>query len=176
MLFDLRKWNWQGGGPLHSYTTKLGRNLCHPRLQLAKPIHLKWQGLVEANFIPNWNDVWRIDRPQKEAGFFWSILYNAVAVNSWRNRIFPNTLALCTLCNSGLPESCIHVFYDCAKVADMWELAFLVLYLANSIATSLEPWRWLSWRQCFVGSPLPRHLNQLQDVWSLIQGTVLWFL
>jgi hypothetical protein len=161
LVFDPGKWGWRGGGPLHSYTAKQGRSLLNPRLQLAKPIQLKWQGFVEANFTPDWLDVWWPDRPQKDVGFLWSILHNAVAVNAWRHHIFPATPAQCTLCNSGLPKTRTHTFYDCVEVYDTWNFAFLVLYHAGSGVNQPKPWNRLSWRQCLLGTPLSQELLDL---------------
>jgi hypothetical protein len=47
---------------------------------------------------------------------------------------------------------------------------------AGSGVNQHEPWNRLSWRQCILGTPLSHDFSDLQDVWSLIRGTVRWLL
>lgn len=67
--FDPGKWHWHEGGPLFSYTAKLGRQWRHPRQLLSLHISVKWQGMVPVNFQPNWQELWQVARPRNEAAF-----------------------------------------------------------------------------------------------------------
>jgi hypothetical protein len=176
LSFDPGQWMWRSGGLLHSYTAKKGRNLRKPRVTLARPIHLKWQGLLAADFVPDWRDVWHKDRPQKEAAFLWSIYHNAVAVNAWRHRIFPRTPEQCPCYTSDAPETRVHAFYDCPETRLIWNFAFSVIYRASPQPIQREPWPRLTWSQCLFNEPLPAPLTSVQDIWTLIRGAVLWIL
>jgi hypothetical protein len=73
--FDLGHWTWHRRGLFHSYIVKKGRVFRQPRAYLARPIPLKWHGLLPTDFLHDWKDVWYKERLQKEAAFLWSIYH-----------------------------------------------------------------------------------------------------
>ena len=82
--FEPGRWHWSGNlGKLHSYSAKMGRTqILRHRTKLQKPIGPKWCGNLPPTFEPRWNEVWFPHRPQKDAGFIWSMYHCAIAVNA----------------------------------------------------------------------------------------------
>jgi hypothetical protein len=92
----------------------MGRRLLNLRLQLQRLMAEKWHGTFPATYVPDWDEIWIKIKPQKEAGFLWSVYHKAVAVNQWRARIF-GANADCTNCLGRERESIIHRFHHCPK-------------------------------------------------------------
>jgi hypothetical protein len=100
--------------------------LLNLRQTLQRPMAEKWTGKLPNTYVPDWSDVWKPARPQKEAGFLWFIYHKAVAVNSWRAQIVPRDQLLpppnpsCICCPSHLPETVLHRFFSCTKTQVTW--------------------------------------------------------
>jgi hypothetical protein len=146
----------------------------NPRHQLMKSIPEKWHGLLPMSFQPRWSDVWNKQRPQKEAGFLWSVLHCAVAVNTWRAQMAPGIPISCLRCPDGLEETIIHRFHHCTRTRLAWQYGLTVLYTYLEIPTLNGTWPALTWQQCLLGSPLPRHLQPGRQLWSLFRGSIIW--
>lgn len=173
LTFDLGRWAWRPGEGLFNYTASKGRKWRIPRASLSLLISAKWARHVPLNFEPNWLEVWRPDHPRKEAGFLWSLLHKAVAVNQSRNQSHPLTSAECTCYNTGAIESIQHCFFDCEAASSAWDFAFSVLHHAAQTPVHDNLWPRLEWHQCLLGHPLPP-LQAVSDLWALIRGVVIW--
>ena len=176
LTFDPGRWQWCPGVDLFSYSSSQGRVWRRPRLQLQYPISEKWEGLVPPDFRPDWHEVWVPGRPRKEAGFLWSLLHRAIAVNHWRRQTVPTLSDLCTCCTQGEPETLIHAFYACPEAAAAWRFAATIFYRLYGIPDSPRPWTPMSWQQCLLGFELPGPIRHLQGMWSLLRGSVLWII
>jgi hypothetical protein len=180
MPFDLGRWQWRGHGKLHSYTIKLGRKLLNPRTRLQRPMSEKWSGDVPPTYTPNWRDVWHKSRPQKEAGFLWSVFHKAVAVNYWRAQVIPRNPQIprpdsrCICCLGGVTETILHRFHHCVKTQAAWTFGLTTLYLSQQIPMVLGQWDSLTWHQCVLGSKLPHKLKRGTTLWSLLRGSIIW--
>jgi hypothetical protein len=115
LWFDPIRWEWGDTGGLCTYTTKRGRKLLSTRVELLRPIHQKWRGLLPVTYKPCFSEVWNLHRPQKEAGFMWSMYHWAVAVNYWRAQISIHISPLCPCCPLGLNKSILHRFHSCLR-------------------------------------------------------------
>lgn len=113
-------------------------------------------------------------RPRKEAAFLRSLYHKAIAVNQWRNQSHPPISALCTCCQSGVPECLKHCFFECDAAAGAWEFAFTILYHAAQEPQASMPWPKLEWPQCLLGAELPPQLQSTATLWALIRGVVVW--
>lgn len=158
LTFDPGRYEWHPGEGLFAYTASKSRKWRIPRAFLSLPIAEKWAGQVPLTFVPNWIEVWRPDRPRKEAGFLWSMLHKAVAVNQWRNQSHPPTSAHCTCCNLEVTESIQHCFFDCTAAVSAWDFAISVLHHAARTPTRNNRWDRLEWHHCLIGTPLPPNL------------------
>jgi hypothetical protein len=125
-LYDPGHWGWLGKVQLHAYTAKMDRKLLNPRLQL--PMVEKWRRTLPDTYVPNWNEISIKTRPQKEAGFLWSVYHKAVAVNKWRARIF-GANADCTNYLGRERETILHRFHHCPKARAAWAYGLTILYL-----------------------------------------------
>jgi hypothetical protein len=146
LLFDPGRWRWASGAPLMAYTTRLGQKLMNPRHQLTRGIPEKWHGLLPMTYRPRWCDIWNKHRPQKEAGFLWSVLHCAVAVNSWRAQMAPGIPISCICCPAELEETVIHRFYKCERTRRAWHFALTVLYTYLEIPPRNGGWPTLTWQ------------------------------
>jgi hypothetical protein len=128
LQFDPGRWRRACGVPLMAYSMQIGRKLMNPHHQLTRSIPEKWHGLLPMTYQPRWCDIWNKRRPQKEAGFLWSVLHCAVAVNSWQAQMAPGFPISCIYCPAGLDETVIHRFYQCERTRRAWHFALTVLY------------------------------------------------
>jgi hypothetical protein len=157
-----------------SYNTKLGRTMLNLRRQLTKTIPEKWHGILPASYQPRWIDVWNKHRPQKDAGFLWSVFHCVVAVNAWRIVMALVIPIACLCCQAGLEETILHMFFHCARTRLAWQFALTVLYSYLTIPQPTKGWPQLTWQQCLLGSKLPRQLLRRRQLWSLFRGSVIW--
>ena len=131
-------------GLLHSYSAKMGSNkVIKPHITLEKPIGYKWRGELPITFQPRWNEVWFPRRPQKEAGFLWSIYHTAIAVNAWQNKINDQISDLCTSSAHNAPEAGLHrmALWPRAKLWWQYSLSILYEYCAPCTASSAPIFR-----------------------------------
>ncbi|KAG0593412.1 hypothetical protein KC19_1G327900 [Ceratodon purpureus] len=176
LIFDPGRWVWSSGDPLHNYTVPKGRKLLNPRLHLTRTISQKWAGVVEADFTPDWRDVWGSARPRKEAAFAWSLVHRAVAVNHWRHRAIVEVSDLCQCCDLGQPETLEHCFHACAPAMRAWDFVATILHCLAPTPRDAGPWARLSWKQCILNAPLPGTFDALRPLWSLLRGATLWII
>lgn len=174
LTFDPSRWKWPCGSRLHAYTAKLGRRAHKPRSQLSFPLPTKWRHEWPPGYQVKWQEVWYIGRSMKEAGFLWSILHKAVAVNLWRHCGSHHTSEICPCCEEGDPESIQHCFHSCPGALQAWDFATSVLYHAAGFERHHQPWPRLSWAQCVLGVDLPPQLEIYQHLWSLLRGSAIW--
>ena len=172
--FDPGRFSFGTAGSLHSYTVKKGRTMLTKRSQLSRQIPDKWHGALPATYVPRWCELWHKNRPQKEAGFLWSVYHCAVAVHCWRAQMAPGISTFCTSCTAGLEESILHRFFQCEKTRHAWNFALTVMYTALEVPLIAGKWPSLTWQQCVLGSKLPRRLKAGSTMWSLFRGSVIW--
>jgi hypothetical protein len=175
LWFDPGRWGWGDKGGLRTNTTRLGRKLLTPRSELARPIPMKWRGLLPATFKPRRYEVWSTNRPQKEAGFLWSLYHCAIAENCWRAQISDQISPLCPSCHVGLNESILHRFHSCPKTIAAWDFALSVTYKILNIPKVNNEWPGLTWQQCLLGTKLQRRMEKAASIWSLLRGSVIWY-
>lgn len=159
---------------MNAYIANRGRQWRRPRLTLSLPICEKWTGLVPATFVPNWLEVWTTGHPRKEAAFLGSFYHKAIVVNQWRHIAHPTTSNMCTCCDTGLPESFIHGFFEYEAAREAWSFATTVIHRLLGHGPDTMPWPQLSWQQCLLDFELPRMLCLGHNTWSLIRGCVIW--
>lgn len=176
LSFDPGRWQWPCGSRLHAYTAKLGRLAHRPRTQLSFPIQQKWRTEWPSGFQVNWQEIWDPGRSRKEAGFLWSVMHKAVAVNLWRHCGRHQTSEECPCCDDGDPESIHHCFYSCSGATQAWDFATSVLYHAAGYQRQPQPWPRFSWTQYLLGAALPPQFEQNQPMWSLLRGSTLWII
>lgn len=172
--FDPGRWAWPDKSPLLSYSAKKGRRLLSPRTSISRTIPDKWKGVLPASYKPKWSEVWKKNRPQKDAAFIWSLYHQAIAVNKWRAQISPTISDVCTSCDQGTCESILHRFFDCSKTQAAWSYGQAVLYQILDIPPTNAAWPSFTWQQCLLKSKLPRQLKQGTYIWSLLRGSIIW--
>jgi hypothetical protein len=143
-----------------SYSARLGRSLLNPRQRLTKSIPKKWHGILPMSYQPWWLDIWNKNRPQKEAGFLWSVLHCTVAINCWRAYMALGILVSYLRCQAGLDETILHRFHHYARTQSAYHFALTVLYTYFGISHMNGTWPALAWQQWLLGSTLPRRLQK----------------
>jgi hypothetical protein len=174
--FDIGRWAWKNGLPLHRYSAALGRQLIHPRPMLEKATATKWRGVLPTNYQPPWSHIWDKRRPAKDAAFMWSLMHGAVAVNARRSEIFPNTPSTCDCCLVGTPETLIHCFHDCTLASHAWLYAQSITCEYLQLPQTNGAWPNFTWQECILGTKLPRRFANATLLWSLLRGSVLWLI
>lgn len=104
----------------------------------------------------------------------WSVIHKAVAVKSWRAKLFPGIDVACICCDRGLEENILHRFVECPPSQLAWRFALTILYRSQDIPPEEGCWHDLTWQQCLLGSSLPRKLRAGTTIWSLLRGSVVW--
>ncbi|KAG0625649.1 hypothetical protein M758_2G071300 [Ceratodon purpureus] len=174
LSFDLGRWHWPVGARLHAYTAKLGRKVFRPRTELTFPIQDKWRQDWPIGHTIHWKEIWHKDRSMKEAGFLWSLVHRAVAVNMWRHQSNQHASEQCLCCDDGEVETFRHCFFSCPGARHAWDYSTSVLYRVARLAHWPQPWPRLTWAQCLLGTALPSYLQPFQHLWSLLRGSTLW--
>ena len=139
----------------------------------------KWTGDVLPTYVPNWRDVWNKSRPQKEAGFLWSVLHKSIAINYWCAQIIPRNPqipwpdARCICCIGGAIETILHRFHHCTKTQTAWNFGLTVLYLSQQIPLIQGHWDSLTWQQGLLESKHMHKLKRGMALWSLLRGSIV---
>jgi hypothetical protein len=162
LVFDPGRYHWrQNLGVLHSFSAKKGRTqILHQRPDLQRTIPDKWGGgLFPNSYKPNWKEVWLSRRPQKEAGFLWSVYHRAIAVNQWRSQMFRRISPLCVCCPQQSIEFVKHCMYECPRATTVWCYAQTILFTAQGTNLENGSWPSFTFQQCVFGSRLPRRIK-----------------
>ena len=155
------------------YSAKIGRDLVGNRTSLKKPVADKWRHEMEMNFQLKWKENWQ-DRSQKEAGFMWSMWHQAVATNTWRAKFNPAANADCPLCNSSVPETYLHRFYECSYSRRFWLFSFAVIHWVSKGTKNKNPTPQYCAKQCLFGRPIRLRRMGMKRIWELLRGIALW--
>lgn len=110
LTFDPGRWEWRPGEGFFSYTAKKAETCGTRGFPWACQLQRSGRAHVPPTFVPNWEEIWRNDRPRKKACFMWSLLHKAIAVNEWRHHGHNPTSAQCVCCSAGVLESLKHCF------------------------------------------------------------------
>lgn len=144
--FNPSRWSWSDSKTLLEFTAKLGRSFLSCKKILVKSIEVKWRGEVTPRFRPRWKAVWSKSRPQKDAGFIWSIYHRTVAMHCWRKIVAPNISTTCINCSANLDEMLIHRFHQCVKTCHAWWFTFSVIHRALNPPIVANRWPTFSWQ------------------------------
>jgi hypothetical protein len=176
--FDPGRWHWANQiRVLHLYSVSKGRSqLLQPRRNLQRPISIKWNGKVLANFNPSWKEIWLSVRLQKEAGFIWSVVHCAIAVNSWKAQINNRIPSLCICYPNQASETVLHRMFMCPRAQYIWKYAFIIMYRSQDIPQVQGRWVALTWQQCIMGSRLPQKFRFARILWLLLRGSAIWII
>lgn len=81
----------------------------------------KWMNEIPPSTFPKWNIIRHKAKAQKEAGFIWSVIHKAVAVNERRGKISMKIDKSCPHCGPQSVESIEHMFYNCPLAQQGWQ-------------------------------------------------------
>jgi hypothetical protein len=153
LVFDPGRYHWhQNLGVLHSFSANKGRTqILHQRSDL--------QRTIPNSYKPNWKEVWLSRRPQKEAGFLWSVYHRAIAVNQWKSQMFRRIFPLYVCCPQQSNELVKHCMYECPRAATVWCYAQTILFTVQGTNPENGSWPSFTFQQCVFGSRLPRRIK-----------------
>lgn len=120
--------------------------------------------------------MWHASKLQKEAGFLWSVYHHAIAVNTWRHQMCPQTDKNCPSFLAHFPETIKHRFVDCEKATHAWKYAQTNFNVVMEVPQRDGKWDPFVWQQCLLGSPLPPKVKKDRMIWKVLRGFVIWLI
>lgn len=163
---------WKSREDFLCYTSGTDKNLIQANKPPPRSIMTKWRGIITSNLKLKWGNIWDETHTRKEGAFIWSN-WQVVALNSWKAKFIANIDEKCIMCETNIPKTVTHRFWECMVARSAWEFSNNVVDNMKARLGQKERWRPLDWQHGIFKKKIPKTLGKLSRIWLMLRGITI---